>query len=1149
MAHRFTPKPSSLPAHQSLRWRLPGLVVALIATVLAAFLWTAYDQVERTLIEAGEARAQAAADQVAGLLAPAAQQRTADMKRVAIDPAIRDALLTSTDLATAAATARLRSIGSTGRQVTELWDRNGTRALAIATPAAGEGFPPPVPPTDVPLRLMTTGSGPVIADQIEPVNSADGRTRLGYLVVRRPVATTPPEALNRLIGDGARVHLGGGGQWTDLVGVIDPSPLERSLRPGVAQHKTAAGDSRLGAVAEVPRTPWLASVDFPTAVFIAPARAFLYRALLAGLVLALVAGALSRLVTSRITTPLAALTRASEAIASGDFSKRVDVSRTDEIGRLGSAFNSMVGQIQEAHEHLMLAVQGSRIGIWEWDVETDLMFKSSQFESLLGYAAGDLEPEQSAMVELVHPDDRGAVLARIRACLASNSAAFESEHRLRRKDGTYAWILARAEVSRNAAGRAVRMAGTIIDTTGQRKVRDEAVAQAREAAFIADVAVALTEGRALRDTLSRCAQAMVQHLDASLARVWTASLTEPVLELQASAGGDSPDTAPAQVPVGTSLVGRVARDRQMVLDNAFDPAREPGQAHLVPPDCVSYVGLPLIVGSKLLGVMCMFGRVPVTENTVRSLESVARTVALGIERQRLDESRARFEDLLESATDFVTIGQIEGPPLYVNRAARQAFGLSQTDPIASLLDFRPPDYREFFESTVMASALRDGVWRGRAEYSSLSGRRIPVSQVSVAHTNAAGNVQYLSTISRDISEELRQEEERERFEDQLQRAQRMEAVGQLAGGLAHDFNNLLTIVLGFANVLGDQLESDDARRKDVEQIQRAGQRAAQLTRQLLAFSRKQVLNPVVLDPAAVVSGLAPMLRRLVGESIDVVVSCDRDASAIMFDPTQLELILVNLVVNARDAMPNGGQVTIEVADVTLDEEFCRTHLSVEPGHYVRLTVTDNGMGIDEATRERIFEPFFTTKGRDKGTGLGLATVFGIVKQSGGSIWVYSEPGLGASFKIFLPATTGDRPVRAAGGSTAIPRGSESVLVVEDEAGVRVLVETVLKRAGYVVRSAGHPLEAIEMAADPGQRVDLLITDVVMPDMNGVALARRLRENRPTLRVLFMSGFADDAIEHHGVVAGGRAFLQKPFTGSDLAHKVRGVLDEETAGVL
>jgi signal transduction histidine kinase/ActR/RegA family two-component response regulator len=421
--------------------------------------------------------------------------------------------------------------------------------------------------------------------------------------------------------------------------------------------------------------------------------------------------------------------------------------------------------------------------------------------------------------------------------------------------------------------------------------------------------------------------------------------------------------------------------------------------------------------------------------------------------------------------------------------------------------------------------------------------------VSIAHTNAAGNVQYLSTISRDISDELRVEQERERFEEQLQRAQRIEAVGQLAGGLAHDFNNLLTIVLGFANLLGDQLEADDARRKDLEQIQRAGQRAAQLTRQLLAFSRKQVLNPVVLDAAVVVSGMAPMLRRLVGESIDVVVSCDRGASAIMFDPTQLELILVNLVVNARDAMPNGGQVTIEVADVSLDEEFCRTHLSVEPGHYVRLSVTDNGTGIDEATRERIFEPFFTTKGRDKGTGLGLATVFGIVQQSGGSIWVYSEPGFGASFKIFLPATTSDKPAFAAGGSTAIPRGSESVLVVEDEAGVRVLVETVLKRAGYVVRSAGHPLEALEIAADPGQRIDLLITDVVMPDMNGVALARRLRESRPTLRVLFMSGFADDAIEHHGVVAGGRAFLQKPFTGSDLAHKVRGVLDEEIAAVL
>jgi two-component system, cell cycle sensor histidine kinase and response regulator CckA len=383
---------------------------------------------------------------------------------------------------------------------------------------------------------------------------------------------------------------------------------------------------------------------------------------------------------------------------------------------------------------------------------------------------------------------------------------------------------------------------------------------------------------------------------------------------------------------------------------------------------------------------------------------------------------------------------------------------------------------------------------------------------------------------------------RRELEDQLQQAQKIEGVGQLAGGLAHDFNNLLTVILSYSTLLAEQLEEKDPRRQDVDQIHKAGTRAAQLTRQLLAFSRKQILHPVVLDLNELVNGISPMLRRLLGEHIALLVQNSPGPAPIKFDPGQMELILVNLIVNARDAMPGGGKLAIDVTEIDVDEEFARSHLAVGPGRYVRLSVADSGAGMDPATVKRIFEPFFTTKPRGRGTGLGLATVFGIVKQSGGSIWVYSEPGMGTTFRIFVPAA---RAPSASTGTTAAPtapHGLESVLLVEDESTVRRLVETVLKRAGYRVLIAEHPHDAMKIAGDPTAHVDLLLTDVVMPDMSGPTLSLRLQEARPGLRVLFMSGFSHEAIEHHSVLQGGAPLLQKPFTGADLTRMVREVLD-------
>jgi nitrogen-specific signal transduction histidine kinase/ActR/RegA family two-component response regulator len=382
--------------------------------------------------------------------------------------------------------------------------------------------------------------------------------------------------------------------------------------------------------------------------------------------------------------------------------------------------------------------------------------------------------------------------------------------------------------------------------------------------------------------------------------------------------------------------------------------------------------------------------------------------------------------------------------------------------------------------------------------------------------------------------------ERKELEDQYRQAQKMQAIGELAGGIAHDFNNLLTAMDGYADLVAQQLGPADPLQRDVAEIRAAARSAGNLTRQLLAFSRRQILKPQVLDPNQVLRRIERLLGRVIGENIILVINASA-ASHVTVDAGQLEQVMLNLAVNARDAMPNGGRLLIETADVDLDATYAVQHAGAKAGKHVLIAVSDTGAGMDEATRARLFEPFFTTKPVSRGTGLGLATVYGIVKQSGGSIWVYSEPRKGSTFKIYLPVATATTSGSDASLDTRALRGTESVLVVEDQASTRSVIEKSLGRFGYKVIATASGHDAVAAARVHGRTIDVMLTDVVLPDGSGREAARQVLAEYPGVRVLYMSGYTDDAIVQHGVLEPGLAFIQKPFTMDDLARKIREVL--------
>ncbi|MCK4359109.1 MAG: PAS domain S-box protein [Candidatus Cloacimonetes bacterium] len=604
-------------------------------------------------------------------------------------------------------------------------------------------------------------------------------------------------------------------------------------------------------------------------------------------------------------------------------------------------------------------------------------------------------------------------------------------------------------------------------------------------------------------------------------------------------------------PAGKTLTDYVIKTGKSLLANEEVSKKlvQAGEVEIIGTPSKIWLGVPLKVENKVIGVVAVQSYIDsklYTQKDMGILEFVSDQIAIAIAHMRadnaLENSEKKFRDLFENANDVIWTSDIRGRYLSVNHLFEKLLGYTKKELInKQSLFLVDPENRKNTIKMYQKVISGESVEFEAAVLNKKGEKRI--YWLKLRPIKEGSKVIGVHGIGRDITERIQAQEALRRSEEQLRQAQKMEAVGRLAGGMAHDFNNLLTAITGYSELLLNKLGEIDPLSKYPKEISKAAEQASSLTSQLLTFSRKQVLELKVLDINAVVTEMQKMLHRLIGEDIELVTVLEPKLGSVKADIGQIYQVIMNMVVNARDAMPNGGKINLETANLELDKEYARQHVEVEAGPYVMLAVTDTGCGMDEETQSHIFEPFFTTKEINKGTGLGLSIVYGIIKQSGGSIWVYSEIGQGTTFKIYLPRV--DEGVEIPKPTIVEPellKGSETILLVEDKEMVRDLILEILETNGYTVLAASLGREAISICKQHKDTIHLMLTDVVMPQMSGCELAKQLKTLRPDMKVLFMSGYTGKEVIERGILEPGTAFIQKPMSPDDLAHKVREVLE-------
>jgi two-component system cell cycle sensor histidine kinase/response regulator CckA len=780
-------------------------------------------------------------------------------------------------------------------------------------------------------------------------------------------------------------------------------------------------------------------------------------------------------------------------------------------------------------EHLYdgIVVTDLRGVILDWNPAAARLFGYTQSEVL------------GRNVEILNRPGEGPTLARaIQAGLRARGR-WAGELRVVGKDGTEREVEAVVIALRDEAGRDIGRVSVNRDITEQRRAE-----RIQHAAFLISEAANATDNlqdlfHAIHDIVGELMPAKNFYI--ALLDPLTGTISFPYFV-------DQVDTPDAPRPLGRGLTDYVLRTGKPLLatpERTLELERY-GEVELLGVPSVDWLGVPLRIGERTIGVLAVqtySEGVRYGEHEREVLQFVSTQVAMAIDRKRADEERGRQQDFLRQVIDLnpnlIFVKDWEGRFTLVNQALADLYGA----PVEQLIGKRDADFNSNEEEVERflegdREAMRSGEPRFVMEEPNTdarTGARRWFQVIKVPLRSADGAPQVLG-----VATEITQRKE---LESQLRQAQRMEAVGQLAGGIAHDFNNVLTAILGYTLLLLRDPALPAAQRDDMQEIHQAAQRAAALTQQLLAFSRKQVLQPTVLDMTEVVEGMKTLLRRLIGEHIALITVPERQPLLVRADRGQLEQVIVNLAVNARDAMPAGGTLTIETEAVELDDAFVASHPGSQTGAHVVLTVRDTGIGMDPETRGRVFEPFFTTKPVGKGSGLGLATVYGIVKQSGGYVEVSSAPARGSTFRVYLPRVSAQAPAPAPPPATETPRGGrETVLLVEDEVGVRNLARRALQRFGYRVLEAGNGEEALTLARHAAEPIDLLLTDVVMPEMGGRELALHLVRERPSTRVLYTSGYTDTGVLQDEIRDAVVSFLPKPYTPQELAQKVREVLD-------
>jgi PAS domain S-box-containing protein len=850
---------------------------------------------------------------------------------------------------------------------------------------------------------------------------------------------------------------------------------------------------------------------------------------------------------------LRAIQRAIDALRAGDAGARTGLRGVDVASAIGREFDALLDARAEQDARLRASeaqyrklLQNLQAAVVVHGADTRIVGCNLRAQALLGLAEEQLLGRAAVDPAWCFTRADGAPLPvedyPVNRVLRTGEPLRDEVYGIRRPGAGDVTVLVGADPTCDARGAVAQVVVTFVDVTARRDAERALAERTLVAELSADVGHVLAREGDLGSMLQGCADAVVRRLGASHALIWTLDRAAGVLELQASAG-DAVGAGDGlrRVRLGEGAIGRIAEGREPAVTDA--PLA--GDAGWVARQrLVGFAGYPLVVEGELVGVLAVFSRLPLTGVRLTALAAMANEVAVGLDRKMAEEalhrSEERYRRIVETAHEGIWVIDAQGRTTFANERMARLLGCEVSEmmgvPFTQFMDE---------EARRLAAQKLDARRRGVAEQHEFRFQRKDGAEVwAIVETTPffddGGFAGALAMIT-DLTE-------RRRMEDQLRQSQKLEAVGRLAGGVAHDFNNVLTVIIGAAEDLGARLAGDDPLHEDVGEIQAAAHRAAQLTRQLLAFGRKQATQPRIVDVREIVSDMERLLRRLIGENIELCVATEPCPAAVRADPGQLEQIVINLAVNARDAMPKGGRLTIETSGVHLGDEDLRRHVDVAPGDYVLVAVSDNGTGMTREVQSHLFEPFFTTKGVRGGTGLGLSTVYGIVKQCGGGVSVYSEPGRGSTFKIYLPrALAAAEPATRAPAGVTEARGSETILLVEDEAMVRAMAVRVLRRAGYRVVDAGDGEEALRLVADPKTpHVDLLVADVVMPRLGGPDLAARLRETRPDLRVLFVSGYTDRALEIEAQLGDRTAFLSKPFDGSALGATVRELLDRERA---